>query len=112
MPYIVIEKNVKKTDGYGHGHKNLSVYSSTDFDKEYTKMAQIRIRHDVIHGNLKYDHKMKNFLLQAINDFNGCALINDEKLSDEIYYYFDIVSFNFDCELDNRSLSIELLDDE
>ena len=58
MPYIVVEKNIKKTDGFGHRHQNLSIYSSSDTHMEYRKMAQIRMRHDVIHGNLKYDDKM------------------------------------------------------
>ena len=78
-------------------------------------MAQIRIRHDVIHGNLIYDDKMKNFLLQAINDYNGCALINDENLSDKTYYYLDIVSLHSDCEVENLpspKLSIELESDD
>lgn len=101
MPYIVIEKNTKKTDGYGHGHQDLSLYSSLEFDKEYTVMSQIRMRQDIIHGSLKYDKRMKIFLLQAINDFNGCALINNESLSDETYYFFDIVSLDDDCELKN-----------
>ena len=102
MPYTITHKYVKRTDGYGHGHRDLSLYSSIDFNKKYNKMAQIKIKHNVIHGELKYDNKMKEFLLQAINNFNGCAIINNENLADDKFYYFDIVSLPNHCKIKNN----------
>ena len=101
MPYTITEKHTKRTGGFGHGHQDLSLYSSMEFDKEYIKMAQIKMKHNVIHGNLEYDERMKNFLLQAINDFDGCAIINDESLADDVYYYFNIISLPHDCKIKN-----------
>ncbi len=105
MPYTVTEKYAKRTGGFGHGHQDLSVYSSTEFDGQHIKMAQIKMKHSVIHGNLEYDQRMKNFLLQAINDFDGCAIVNDESLTDDVYYYFDIISLTHNCKIKNTANS-------
>tara|TARA_B110000014_G_scaffold174471_1_gene124581 strand:+ start:227 stop:553 length:327 start_codon:yes stop_codon:yes gene_type:complete len=89
----VVDKYPKR---YDSPYQNqLVIYFSLDeIEEEFTVIANIQLNNNEIYGNLNYDTRMKDYLLNRINRIKADALIYNENLSNTNYTYFDAISFN------------------
>ena len=89
----VVDKYPKR---YDSPYQNqLVIYFSLDeIEQEFTVIANIQLNNNEIYGNLNYDTRMKDYLLNRINRIKADALIYNENLSNTNYTYFDAISFN------------------
>tara|TARA_Y100001970_G_scaffold274612_1_gene374683 strand:- start:133 stop:498 length:366 start_codon:yes stop_codon:yes gene_type:complete len=89
----IVDKYPDRTDRVYQN--NLMIhFSMKDIQDEYTTIATIRLNNNEIYGNLNYDTRMKNYLLNRINRVGADALIYNEELSDKEYTYFDAIHYN------------------
>ena len=78
----------------GQYHNELLIYFSiNEIDREYTRIASIKISNNAIYGNLIYDKRITNYLIDELNQIDGDALILNESKSDEETTYFDVIIF-------------------
>ncbi len=89
----VVDKYPKR---YDSPYQNqLVIYFSLDeIEEEFTVIANIQLNNNEIYGNLNYDTRMKDYLLNRINRIKADALIYNENLSNTNYTYFDAISFD------------------
>ena len=81
-------------------HK-LIIYRSTDeIDSNYKIIAKINLTNSAIYGNLSYDQRIKELLLNKINDIGADALIYKEVESDSLYTIFEVIYFTSDNTID------------
>ena len=98
-PYSIYNYT-KQTETYlnNHRHGVLDIYLNPDeIEGEYNKIAKIKIKNNRIYGSLRYDERMKKFLLKDISEIGGCSLLVDDQLSDSLHTYFDVINIRC-CE--------------
>lgn len=89
----VVDKYPKRYDS--PSQNQLVIYFSLDeIEEEFTVIANIQLNNNEVYGNLNYDTRMKDYLLNRINRIKADALIYNENLSNTNYTYFDAISFD------------------
>ncbi len=88
----------KYPDRYNRTYQNnLRIYFSLDeIEYEFIVIATVQLDNSEIYGELSYDTRMKDYLLNRINRIGADALIYNEELSDSSYTYFDAIYYKTD----------------
>ena len=94
MKTIYINKDLNQKNPNQYYISELIIYSPLDSIKdEYSIVANIEVRNDVIQGNLIFDQRMKKYLLYSINEVGANALIYNENESNEKKSYFKVIRY-------------------
>jgi len=95
--YCAPIKTIEKSNHFEKTKKNkdqLKIYFSKDeIPVEYDIIAQIELKNKAIYGNLLYDKRIINYLIDELNQIAGDALLYNELKSNMKSTYFDVIHF-------------------
>ena len=102
LPIKITKISEKYPDRNNRSYQNkLIIYFPLDeIEYDFLVIARIRLDNDEVYGNLSYDIRMKDYLLNRINGIGADALIYNDELSDSIYTYFDAIYYTRSNEAD------------
>ena len=94
---VKVTKIVDRYPNDTNYQSELIIYFSLDeIERSYTVIANIQLENNVIYGNFQYDDRIKDYLLDRINEIGADAIIYHNKNSDSSYSYFDAIKYKTD----------------
>ena len=83
----------KYPDDRSYQSQLIIYFSLSEIEYDYTIIASIQLENSAVYGNLMYDKRIKNYLLDRINGIGADALIYNDNLSDSSYTYFNAIHY-------------------
>ena len=92
-PIKTIEKSTQSTKTQKNKQELKIFFSKDEILNDYNTIAEIELKNKAIYGNLLYDQRIINYLIDELNRIGGDALLYNELKSNMNNTYFDVIHY-------------------